>query len=360
MKIKIKFLPAPQKCQLVIRDGALSDAGNIIQALIPSQVFVLTNATLNKRHYPKLKAGLVSSGLKLAPAIVIENGERYKNLKSLKHCYDFLAEQKADRQSLLITLGGGVITDLGGVVAATYMRGIRLVHIPTTLLAQVDAAIGGKTAVNHRRAKNIIGTFYHPILVLIDPLTLATLDQRQYLNGLVEVIKIGLVASPSLFKFIESNRGRILVKRKTVLTRIIKAAVRRKLEIVRRDPTEQGFRRILNFGHTFAHALETRQGYRNLLHGEAVCLGMLVALKLSADLKLGSCETLGRVKNLLEAVKLPTKVKKPDAKALWQIMALDKKSGYGRINFMLLEKIGKPILKSVRFEQFEQAVEVLN
>lgn len=320
---------------------------------------MLTNPTLMKLYYDKLEESLSSAGFQIFPPLVIADGEKLKSLESLGYCYDQLVKHRADRSSLLLTLGGGVITDLGGVVAATYMRGISLAHLPTSLLAQVDAAIGGKAAVNHTRAKNVIGCFYQSRLVLVDPLVLGTLSQRHYLNGLAEVIKIGLVSNPKLFRSIEKNIDALVERRKAELHRLIMLAIRQKIKITARDPYEQGVRKILNLGHTFAHALEAYGKYDSLLHGEAVALGMLVALKLSFDLKIGSAEILQSVQALLKQAGLPTRIKRLDLKEIWEIMYLDKKAGYGKINFVLLEGVGQPKLKSVNFDDFKQAVEII-
>jgi 3-dehydroquinate synthase len=320
---------------------------------------VLTNSTVRKLHYKELQESLKQAGFD-GRVLVMPDGEEFKSLESLGSGYDFLVKHKADRSSLLIALGGGVITDLGGMLAATYMRGIKLVHIPTTLLAQVDAGIGGKAAVNHTRAKNAIGCFYQPNLVMIDPTVLSTLNQREYLNGLAEVIKIALVADPSLFKFLKRNLRAIVERKVPYVTQTISQAVKKKLEITQKDPFERGLRKILNFGHTFGHALEAQKKFSRISHGEVVSLGMLVALQLSADLRIGNETTLTAVKELLEQGGLPTKIKKLDSKALWKIMYLDKKANSGRINFVLLKEIGKPIVKAGEYEQFRRACRVLS
>jgi 3-dehydroquinate synthetase len=239
------------------------------------------------------------------------------------------------------------------------MRGIKLVHIPTTLLAQVDASIGGKTAVNHPRAKNTVGCFYQPNLVMIDPTVLRTLSQSEYLDGLAEVIKIALVTDPPLFEFLKRNLKAILGRSSPYVAQMVYRAVRKKIEITQKDPFERGLRKILNFGHTFAHALEAQKKFGRISHGQAVSLGMLVALQLSADIKLGNETTLRIVTELMEESGLPIKIKKLDTKALWKIMYLDKKANFGRINFVLLKKIGKPVVRAVEYEQFKQACGVL-
>jgi 3-dehydroquinate synthase len=360
MKLTAEFKGFPSTCQVIIGEDCLLRAGKLIRQLNSSQVFILTNPTLQNLHYGKLKESLSQSGYNLNLPIVIPDGERFKNLKSLSFCYDRLVKHQADRKSVLVTLGGGVITDLGGMLAATYMRGIRLVHIPTTLLAQVDAAIGGKAGINHPGAKNMIGCFYQPNLILIDPLVLNTLSQRDYLNGVAEVIKIALVADTLLFKFLKQNIFAIIERKKSPLMKMIGSAVKSKINITTRDTCEKDLRKILNLGHTLAHALEAHQKYKNILHGEAVSLGMLVALQLSVDLKIGTLKMLDDVKALLEQAGLPTKIKRLDTQALWKIMYLDKKAGFGKINFVLLKKIGKPSIKAIEYHQFKQACRVLS
>src|SRR3972149_3840873 len=360
MKIIAEYPNPPQICRVIVQDGILQQIGRIVKRLKPSQVYVLTNTTLRKLYYGKLQESLSQAGFRVHPLLVIPDGERFKSLDSLRYCYDRLINYKADRESLLLTLGGGVITDLGGAVAATYMRGIKLVHVPTTLVAQVDASVGGKNGINHTRAKNIIGSFYHAQMILVDPQVLETLSQRHYLNGLVEVIKIGLVSNPGLFSFIQNNIDPLLQRQKKTLLKLIVSSIRQKLEITTTDPQEQGLRKILNFGHTFGHALETKSNYTKLSHGETVSLGILVALKLSLDLKLANTKLLKMVQSLLQVAGLPTQMKRVDIRQIWEIMYMDKKAGYGRINFVLLEELGKPILRAVNFQDFKRAIEIIS
>jgi len=337
----------------------LSTAGSLIKKKFStSQLFVLTDSKGYKLYYKKLEKSVSKQRLRVTP-IIIPDGERYKNLDSLKKAYDRLVKEKADRQSLLVGLGGGVIGDLAGTVAATYMRGIPLVHIPTTLLAQADASIGGKTALDLPQAKNLMGCFYSAQLVIIDPLVLKTLPKKDFLNGLVEIIKIGLVSNPKILYFVQKHYKEILKKDIVYLQKLISMAVAEKVKITNLDPFDRGVRKILNFGHTFGHAVETYKNYQKITHGEAVGLGIQVALKLSEDLKLTNDGLRSEVKNLFTEMGLPTQIKGLDLRKIWEIMNLDKKVKDGNVNFVLLKDIGKPILKAVNEKSFNKAAKII-
>lgn len=359
MWIKSKTIKNWNSYEVIIERGGLSKAGLLIKEKIsPSQVFILTNPKVHKLYYKRLKKSLSDEGLKVT-LIKIPDGERFKNLITLKKVYDHLVKEKADRESLLLGLGGGVIGDLAGTVAATYMRGIHLVHIPTTLLAQADAAIGGKTALDLPQAKNLMGCFYPAQLVIIDSWVLKTLAKRDFLNGLVEIIKIGLVSNPEILNSIRRNYDKILKKDFFYLQKLISVAVGEKVRITNLDPFDRGIRKILNFGHTFGHALETYKNYQKITHGEAVSLGILLALKLSADLKLANDGLCPKVKHLFSEIGLPTQIKNINLKKIWEIMKLDKKVKDSKVNFVLLKDIGKPILKAVNEKSFYKAAEVI-
>ena len=359
MWIRSKTIKNFNSYEIRIEQGALSKAGSLIKKKFSlSQVFVLTNPKVYKLYYEKLNKSLSDEGLK-ATAIKIPDGESFKNLTTLKKVYNHLVERKADRVSLLIGFGGGVIGDLAGTVAATYMRGISLVHIPTTLLAQADAAIGGKTALDLPQAKNLMGCFYPAHLVIIDPLVLSTLTKRDFLNGLVEIIKIGLVSNPKILNFIQKHYDETLRKNIYYLQKLISMAVVEKVRITNLDPYDRGVRKILNFGHTFGHALETYKNYQKITHGEAVSLGILVALNLSADLKLRHDSLSSEVKDLFTEMGLPTQIKSLNLRKIWEIMNLDKKVRAGNVNFVLFKNIGKPILKAVNEKSFYKAAEII-
>jgi 3-dehydroquinate synthase len=342
-----------------IRRGLLADVGAMVRGKWKiDRVFVLTNTTVHAHWYAALNKALADAGIRCYP-MVIGDGERYKNVAVYHRIIGRLAEEHADRQSLLLTLGGGVIGDLGGFVAATYMRGIDLVHVPTTLVAQIDSSIGGKTAIDHARAKNMIGCFYHPRRVLTDPDVLATLPKREFRNGLFEAIKIGLVCNPELHAFIQLGLDKIRGGNKRRIFQMVSRCVREKVKVVDRDPCDRGFRAILNFGHTFGHALETSADYRGLGHGEAVGWGMLLALRLSEHL--GYCagahvqESYAMIRHLLPQKKRIGE----NAGRLWQTMLHDKKAVDGRVNFILLKSIGKPIKITVTRRMFNKALDTL-
>jgi 3-dehydroquinate synthase len=244
---------------------------------LPERRFVVSSPTVWKFHGGQLAPLLAGT-----EPILVPDGERSKQLQTVSRVYDALVRANADRASTLVTFGGGVIGDLAGFAAATYLRGISLVHVPTTLLAQVDSAIGGKVGVNHALGKNLIGAFYQPHAVVVDPAVLATLPRREFRAGLYEVIKYGMIASRALFDRVRNDRDAIFAKDEAVLSEIIAASCEIKARVVSADERESGLRRILNFGHTAGHALEAVTKYRRFLHGEAVAYGMLAAAGLAA------------------------------------------------------------------------------
>src|SRR5882672_3028236 len=272
-------VPTPSRAYSVtIGDGALDGVGRALDDLgAPERRFIVSSPLVWRLHGPQL-ARAVSA----AEPILVPDGERYKQLPTVARIYDALVRANADRAATLITFGGGVIGDMAGFAAATYLRGIALVHVPTTLLAQVDSAIGGKVGVNHALGKNLIGAFYQPQAVVIDPLVLGTLPRREFRAGLYEVIKYGMTSSAPLFERVARDRKAIFARDIAALMPIIAESCRIKGEVVAADEREAGPRRILNFGHTAGHALEAVTKYRRYRHGEAVAYGMLVAAQLAA------------------------------------------------------------------------------
>jgi 3-dehydroquinate synthase len=301
-----------------------------------------------------LKAAKVSAEL-----IVIPDGEKYKTLKSYDQIISRMIDLKIDRYSALLTFGGGVIGDLGGFVAAGYMRGIDLIHIPTTLLAQIDSSIGGKTAVDHPHGKNLIGAFYFPRMVITDPNLLTTLNDKEFSNGLFEAIKVSLIANRKLYNFIRDNLDQIKKRRKKALEYLVSGCVGEKIRIVNKDPYDNGIRMILNFGHTFGHALEVSGQYRRISHGEAVGWGMLVAMKLSAALTgfdlAGNNDIYDMIKNLLPKRNFGSL----GQEKLWQTISLDKKVKNRKVRFVLLKKTGQPVIREVDKKAFLKAAENL-
>jgi 3-dehydroquinate synthase len=263
---------------VTLGDGALEHLRRLLDELrLPERRFVVSSPLVWRLH-----GGRLTRALKRSELILVPDGERFKQLPTVTRVYDALVRAGADRASTLLTFGGGVIGDLAGFAASTYLRGIPLVHVPTTLLAQVDSAVGGKVGVNHPLGKNLIGAFYQPHAVLIDPSVLATLPRREFRAGLYEVIKYGMTSSATLFDSIRRNRTSIFAQEAAALTAIISESCRIKASVVSADEREAGPRRILNFGHTAGHALEAVTKYRRYRHGEAVGYGMLVAAQLAA------------------------------------------------------------------------------
>lgn len=271
-------VPTPSRAYAVtIADGAIDRLADSLTALeLPARRFIVSSPLVWRLHGPQLERGIGG-----AEVILIADGERHKQLATVARVYDALVRANADRATTLITFGGGVIGDMAGFAAATYLRGISLVHVPTTLLAQVDSAIGGKVGVNHPQGKNLIGAFYQPHAVVIDPTVLGTLPRREFRAGLYEVIKYGMTSSAALFDRVVRDRKAIFSRAAEALTAVIAESCRIKADVVSRDERESGLRRILNFGHTAGHALEAVTKYRRFRHGEAVAYGMLVAAELA-------------------------------------------------------------------------------
>ena len=277
--------------------------------------------------------------------ITVTAGEQTKSLKIVQACCDQLAAHRIERKSLIIALGGGVVGDLAGFVAATYLRGVGFVQVPTTLLAQVDSSVGGKVGVNLKAGKNLVGAFHQPRLVLCDLDTLSTLPEREFRAGLAEVIKYGIIYDSKLFTRLERNLAKILSRDSAILSSVIARCCEIKAEVVSQDETESGLRAILNFGHTIGHAIEAVSGYGKYLHGEAISIGQVAAARLSARLSGLSEQELARITHLLAASGLPTKTKFSPAvrKSLFEAMQLDKKVNSGQINFVLANQIGQVV-----------------
>jgi 3-dehydroquinate synthase len=272
---------------------------------------------------------------------LIPEGERSKSLLMASRLFTRLAKGRADRQSLMCALGGGVVGDLSGFVAATYMRGVPFVQIPTTLLAMVDSSIGGKTGVNHPLGKNLMGAFYPPRAVFTDTALLQSLPEREYLCGLSEIVKAGVINDADLFMFIEDHVDAVRQRQEDVLTTLIERAIAVKVQVVQEDPTERGVRAILNFGHTLGHAIEAATAYTQYTHGEAVAIGMALVAQLSERLGYCSAAVRERLQRLLEALRLPVAYTGITPQHLLDIMAHDKKSLNGVVRFVLLRDIGE-------------------
>jgi 3-dehydroquinate synthase len=338
---KVRVELGDRSYDIVIGSGILEGIGETLKLLgFSPKMALVSNPTVFTLYGERLTDSLRKSGFDLI-SIQIPDGEKFKNLKSLEHIYDELLKYRLDRSSALIALGGGVIGDITGFAASTYMRGISYIQVPTTLLAQVDSSVGGKTGVNHELGKNMIGTFWQPDLVWVDVETLKTLPKREILAGIAEVIKYGVIYDRELFGFVEVAKEKILNLDKDSLTHIIKRSCRIKAEIVSRDERESGLRSILNYGHTIGHAIETVTEYRRFLHGEAVAIGMCLEAGLSRILNLINDNELPRIKSVIDSYGLPSEMP-PDINVdgIFSSMQIDKKAVAGELKVILPEKIG--------------------
>lgn len=304
---------------------------------------IVTDSNVEKLYAGTLADGLTAAGWRVG-TVTLEAGETSKRLDVVAGVYDQLVEMRADRQTVLIALGGGVVGDAGGFAAATYARGIPFVQIPTTLLAQVDSSVGGKVGVNHDEGKNLIGAFYQPMGVIVDVATLKTLPERDYRSGLAEVIKYGVILDESFFEFLEAGIDGLNAREQAILREVVARSCRLKADVVERDEEERsGLRAVLNYGHTFAHAFEAVAGYGELTHGEAVSIGMVYASRLAEKMGRIPAEATRRQVDLLTAVGLPVSLptdREWDSYALLERMRLDKKAAAGRLRFVLPSRIG--------------------
>jgi len=274
---------------------------------------------------------------------LIKAGELHKNVETLIEIYNFAFEFGLDRNSLIIALGGGIVGDITGLAAATWLRGIEYIQIPTTLLSMVDSSVGGKTAVNHPKGKNLIGAFHQPKAVFIDPETLKTLPKREFNAGMAEVIKYGVIKDKELFEFLENekNKNKLINLENECLIKIINSSIKTKSHIVSKDEQEHGIRAILNYGHSFGHVIENLCGYGEFLHGEAISIGMKIAGGIALEKGLWSNEEFIRQDNLLKSYSLPTKIPKINKKEVITILMGDKKVRDGKMRFILPKGIGE-------------------
>jgi 3-dehydroquinate synthase len=317
--------------------GLLTDPARWRAAIRGRHVLVVTNETIAPLYLARVQAGL--TGLDHA-ALVLPDGESHKTLTHTAAVFEALAALGASRDATILALGGGVIGDLAGFAAACWMRGIDFVQMPTTLLAMVDSSVGGKTGVNLAAGKNLVGAFHQPRAVVVDSDTLATLPAREYRAGLAEVVKYGAIGDAAFFAWLEAHADALAARDAGALVEAIAVSCRHKAGVVARDEHERGERALLNFGHTFAHALETQTGYGTLLHGEAVAIGMVLAAKLSADLGRAPRADAERLAALLRALGLPVTPPACDPQRLLALMRLDKKNLSGRLRLILWRGIG--------------------
>lgn len=324
-----------------IGPGLLQDSMLLARHVNGDKVAIVTNTTVAPLYLERVEAGLRQAG-KQVTSIVLPDGEEHKNWSSLMQIFDALLAAKADRKTTLIALGGGVIGDLTGYAAASYMRGVDFIQVPTTLLSQVDSSVGGKTGINHPMGKNMIGAFYQPRAVIADTSTLETLPARELSAGLAEVIKHGAIIDAAFFDWIEANIVKLMARDKGALAYAIARSCEIKSDVVRQDEREGGLRAILNFGHTFGHAIENGLGYGEWLHGEAVGCGMVMAADLSHRMGLVDAATVARMRALVVAAGLPVKAPDLGTERWLELMEVDKKNEGGAIKFILLKPLGAP------------------
>lgn len=325
---------------IYIGEGLLTDASRY-PLKAGDKVMIVSNPTVAQYYLEPLKATLQSLGCQVQE-VLLPDGEKYKTLDSLNLIFSALLTHNHGRDTTIVALGGGVIGDVAGFAAASYQRGVRFIQIPTTLLAQVDSSVGGKTAVNHELGKNMIGAFYQPVAVIIDTLTLNTLPKREVNAGLAEVIKYGAILDYPFFEWLEANIDALVALKPEALQYCIARCCQIKADVVARDETEKGDRALLNLGHTFGHAIETHLGYGNWLHGEAVAAGMMMAAALSESLGDLSYADVARLEKLLARANLPTL--SPDSMAPEDYlphMLRDKKVLAGKLRLVLLKALGQ-------------------
>jgi 3-dehydroquinate synthase len=305
---------------------------------------IVTNTVVAPLYLQRVRQALAAAGARVTE-IVVPDGEQAKGWETLERVFDGLLSARCGRDVLMVALGGGVVGDLAGFAAAVYLRGVPFVQVPTTLLAQVDSSVGGKTAINHPRGKNMIGAFHQPRAVISDVATLDTLPERELRAGLAEVIKHALALDASFVQWLEAHMSRLVSRDRAALVHAVRRCCELKAEVVAADEREAGVRALLNFGHTFGHAIELGAGYGAWLHGEAIAAGMVMATELSARLHLLPRGDVARVRQLILSAGLPVTGPALAPEALVELMAVDKKASQGRLRFVVLEGIGRAALR---------------
>jgi 3-dehydroquinate synthase len=329
---------------IYIGAGLLARGKLLAQHLPQTRVALITDTTVAALYLDPVAEALGAAGVSVTK-VVVPTGEQHKDWHNLNAVFDTLLANHCERKTTLVALGGGVVGDLAGFAAATYLRGVPFIQVPTTLLAQVDSSVGGKTAINHPRGKNMIGAFYQPLAVIADTTTLDTLPDRELSAGLAEVIKYGLIRDPAFFAWLEGNIEALIGREPAALAHAISRSCENKAEVVAADEREEsGTRALLNLGHTFGHAIETGLGYGTWLHGEAVAAGTVMAARLSQHLGLIGASEVARVAALLERARLPVNAPALGVERYLQLMGMDKKVEGGRMRFILLRAIGSALL----------------
>lgn len=328
-----------------IGQGILSQPEIILHHLPRKRVAIVTNTTVAPLYMERLRTALESQGVTSVP-IILPDGEEHKNWQTLNLIFDALLVNRCERSTPVIALGGGVVGDLAGFAAATYLRGVPFIQFPTTLLAQVDSSVGGKTGINHPLGKNMIGAFYQPQAVVADSMTLDTLPERELRAGIAEVIKYGLIRDFGFFEWIEQNMATLLVRDSRIMIEAIRRSCVNKAEVVQADERESGVRALLNLGHTFGHAIENAMGYGTWLHGEAVAAGTVLAAELSERMGMIGKTEVERVRRIYVRAGLPVRAPDLGPEKYLNLMELDKKVEGGKMRFILLKRIGEAVVRS--------------
>ena len=348
--IRVELGPASHDAH--VGAGILDRLGELARdaGLKPGSCALVTDATVEKLYAARVEDSLRRSGF--APVIIsVPPGEASKSIATLELLYDRMTAAGLDRGSVVFALGGGVVGDLAGYAAATFLRGVPLAQVPTTVVAQVDSALGGKTAINHRHAKNLIGAFYQPRLIVADVATLETLPDREFREGLAEAIKYGAIMDAPMFADLERDLDAILARRPDLLEQVVARSLSHKAAVVSADEREGGLRKSLNFGHTIGHAIEASAGYGNYFHGEAIAIGMLAAARLSSKFAGLSADEASRLRHLIERAGLPTAMPAGWHSAEFlRALSLDKKRVAGAVEFVLLDRLGLSLTKSLTLD----------
>ena len=334
-----------KKSKIFIRDGLIDDCGKYVSKfMLPCKILIISDVNVSKLYIKRVKISFMRFNFRVS-TFIIKPGESFKSLKTINEIYDFLSANFVSRSDIIVGLGGGVITDISGFVAATYNRGVNLINIPTTLLAQVDAAIGGKNGINLKDGKNLVGTFYQPNMILIDPTTLNTLNKDEWKSGIAEIIKYGCIKDKELFEMLENQDIYDIISNE-IINKVIYKSVKDKKFFIEKDEFDLSIRKMLNFGHTIGHALEKLCNYETLSHGEAISIGMNIITKISEKMSLTERGTAKKICLLCKKYYLPTDYDISFDKIL-EVILRDKKIFNDEINFILLERIGDSFIYKI-------------
>ncbi len=345
MEAKIQVKAGTHKYPIFLGTDLLRNTGKILRKEgLTGKALVVTNPKLSGLYLKNIISSLEQAGFS-HQVVIIPDGEEYKSLAQIERVYDAAASFRLERSSLLVALGGGVIGDLTGFAASTYLRGVKFIQIPTTLLAQVDSSVGGKVGVNHREGKNLIGAFYQPTVVITDLKVLDTLEEREFKSGLAEIIKAGLIGDPALLRYLLAQNGEIKKHSTNALLEIIRKACLFKAQVVEEDEFEKGRRAILNYGHTIGHALEVETGYGVYRHGEAIAIGMAGAALIGDLTGLSQPGVWEQTMEILKIYSLPVELPEISAEMLLERMNLDKKVKNQRIRWVITPELGEAVIK---------------